>query len=121
MTHISVSRNTPPDIMIVLRILINAILTVHRPALVRRLARLEKKLKVPPEECHHCEGRIEESVEVFLEGVRVWNRAYSLSLDARSSTTPMHVESDDAAGSSFKGKQTMHYAMVCTASDRLHE
>ncbi len=33
--------------------------------------RLEKKLKVPPEDCHICEGGLKSATDVYIEGERV--------------------------------------------------
>ena len=48
---------------------------VFRPMLVQRLTRLEKRLKVPLEERHVCEGSLQTATEVNVEGVRVRHRA----------------------------------------------
>ncbi|TBU49163.1 VRR-NUC domain-containing protein [Dichomitus squalens] len=55
---------------------------VYRPMLERRLTRLEKKLKVPLEECHECEARLQAAIDVHVEGVRIRHRASSLRLDS---------------------------------------
>ena len=44
---------------------------VFRPMLERRLTRLEKKLRVPPEECHVCEGGLKSATDVYIVGERV--------------------------------------------------
>ncbi|KAI1794637.1 VRR-NUC domain-containing protein [Ganoderma leucocontextum] len=44
---------------------------VFRPMLERRLTRLEKKLKVPPGECHICEGGLKTAKDVYVEGERI--------------------------------------------------
>ncbi|KAM5532088.1 hypothetical protein V8D89_014252 [Ganoderma adspersum] len=44
---------------------------VFRPMLERRLTRLEKKLKVPPEQCHVCEGGLKSATDVYIEGERI--------------------------------------------------
>lgn len=49
--------------------------------LVQRLTRLEKRLKVPLEERHVCEGSLQTATEVNVEGVRVRHRAGSMLLD----------------------------------------
>ena len=50
--------------------------------LERRLTRLEKKLKVPLEECHKCEARLQAATDVYVEGTRIRQRAGSLVLDS---------------------------------------
>ena len=50
--------------------------------LERRLTRLEKKLKVPLEECHKCEARLQAATDVYVEGIRIRQRAGSLVLDS---------------------------------------
>ncbi|RDX56460.1 hypothetical protein OH76DRAFT_1550917 [Lentinus brumalis] len=54
---------------------------VFRPMLERRLTRLEKKLNIPPEKRHVCEGSLKTAEEVYVEGVRIRHRADSLLLD----------------------------------------
>lgn len=44
---------------------------VYRPSLSRRLARLEKQLKLPPEECHRCEAEQKTSEIVTLAAERI--------------------------------------------------
>ncbi|KAH9928150.1 VRR-NUC domain-containing protein [Fomitopsis serialis] len=67
---------------------------VFRPKLERRLTTLEKRLKVPEEERHVCEGRLEKATLVQITGTRVYHRETSLKLDlfgrnvARSSRAP---------------------------------
>jgi hypothetical protein len=56
---------------------------VYRPMLVRRLALLEKRLKIPPDECHSCEGMLLEPDQVYLEGVRVWKLSGPLGCSNR--------------------------------------
>ena len=104
--------------------------------LVRRLTRLEKKLKVPPEKCHRCEGLLLESDLVHLEGVRVWKTLDGSLLEqavhqaGRSSATPMtpgppnemrklatpvSVKSESTLTSSIKGKgRAKSVAAVCS-------
>ena len=55
--------------------------SVYRPRLERRLTRLEKRLNVPINERHECDGQIKKARELFIEGVRVKNRASSVILD----------------------------------------
>lgn len=55
---------------------------MFRPGLVRRLVRLERRLRVPEEERCLCEGELRKADVVFVNAVRVWNRADSLKLDA---------------------------------------
>jgi Fanconi-associated nuclease 1 len=55
--------------------------SVHRPMLQRRLARLEKKLNVPPEERHTNAGQLQKAEETTVEGIRIYKRASSLYLD----------------------------------------
>lgn len=45
--------------------------TVTRPRLVRRLARLEKRLKVPVDEAHICEVELRKAESVTIEGIRI--------------------------------------------------
>ncbi|KAF8582657.1 hypothetical protein K439DRAFT_1413052 [Ramaria rubella] len=52
----------------------------YRPRLERRLTRLEKKLKIPMEERHKCDGKLKKAHEVYIEGNRVKNRAGSVVL-----------------------------------------
>ncbi|TFK54629.1 hypothetical protein OE88DRAFT_1653035 [Heliocybe sulcata] len=54
---------------------------VYRPKLTRRLTTLEKRLKIPADERHSCEGELRNSEEVHTTGVRVRHRAASLALD----------------------------------------
>jgi|SRR5882762_4785686 Fanconi-associated nuclease 1 len=49
--------------------------------LERRLTRLEKKLKVPPEERHTNDGQLRQAEETTVEGIRIYKRASSLHLD----------------------------------------
>jgi fanconi-associated nuclease 1 len=49
--------------------------------LQRRLTRLEKKLKVPPEERHTNAGQLRKAEETTIEGTRIYKRASSLYLD----------------------------------------
>ena len=64
--------------------------------LERRLTRLEKKLKVPLEECHKCEARLQAATDVYVEGIRIRQRAGSLVLDSvgrvRGSENPGQVQ-----------------------------
>lgn len=55
--------------------------SVYRPRLERRLTRLEKRLNVPMSERHECIGQLRKAREVYIEGVRVKNRASSVILD----------------------------------------
>ncbi|EMD38241.1 hypothetical protein CERSUDRAFT_93772 [Gelatoporia subvermispora B] len=54
---------------------------IFRPKLHRRLTRLEKKLKIPEEERHVCQGDQRKPDKVVLYGTRVYRRAGSLILD----------------------------------------
>ncbi|TFY60075.1 hypothetical protein EVJ58_g5377 [Rhodofomes roseus] len=54
---------------------------VFRPKLERRLTTLEKRLKVPEEERHTCEGKLEKAAVVQMTGTRVYHRETSLKLD----------------------------------------
>ena len=54
---------------------------VFRPSLVQRLTRLEKRLKIPPEARHVCEGSLQIATQVSIEGVRIRHRAGSLLLN----------------------------------------
>ncbi|OCH92080.1 hypothetical protein OBBRIDRAFT_886490 [Obba rivulosa] len=54
---------------------------VFRPKLHRRLARLEKKLRVPEEDRHSCQGEQRKADKVEIYGVRVYRSAGSLLLD----------------------------------------
>lgn len=54
---------------------------VHRPALVRRLTRLENKLKFQPHERFVCEGVLKKAEEVHIIGTRVQHQAQTLKLD----------------------------------------
>ncbi|RDB22242.1 Fanconi-associated nuclease 1 [Hypsizygus marmoreus] len=55
---------------------------VFRPAFVRRLRRLEKKLKVPVEERCRCEGELRMANTVSFSAERLFTTAASLKLDA---------------------------------------
>lgn len=44
---------------------------VYRPSLARRLARLEKQLKIPLKECHRCEGELKTCETVTLVAKRI--------------------------------------------------
>lgn len=54
---------------------------VFRPKLERRLTTLEKRLKVPEEERHVCEGKLDKAAVVEIVGTRVYHRDQSLKLD----------------------------------------
>ncbi|EPQ57894.1 hypothetical protein GLOTRDRAFT_36429 [Gloeophyllum trabeum ATCC 11539] len=54
---------------------------IYRPKLTRRLTTLEKRLKVPVDERHVCEGELRKCQEVRITGVRVRHKAASLTLD----------------------------------------
>ncbi|PCH37697.1 hypothetical protein WOLCODRAFT_113993 [Wolfiporia cocos MD-104 SS10] len=54
---------------------------IFRPKLERRLKTLEKKLNVPVEERHVCQGVLAEAVDTHIEGTRVWHRADAMVLD----------------------------------------
>ncbi|GBE81686.1 hypothetical protein SCP_0400570 [Sparassis crispa] len=54
---------------------------VFRPMLERRLTKLENRLKIPPEDRHVCEGKLEKAAEVYVEGVRVLHRGTSMVID----------------------------------------
>ncbi|KIK92306.1 hypothetical protein PAXRUDRAFT_830065 [Paxillus rubicundulus Ve08.2h10] len=54
---------------------------VYRPKLLRRLTKLENKLKLPLEDRHSCEGKLADAEEVVFEAVRIRHRATSLKLD----------------------------------------
>ncbi|RPD66429.1 hypothetical protein L226DRAFT_479073 [Lentinus tigrinus ALCF2SS1-7] len=54
---------------------------VFRPMLERRLTRLEKRLNIPPENRHICEGSLQKAEDVYVEGVRIRHREDSLLLD----------------------------------------
>jgi len=55
---------------------------VARPGFLRRLRKLEKKLKVPPEDCAVCEGELRSAATVVLSAKRIHHCASSLQLDA---------------------------------------
>ncbi|KDQ61078.1 hypothetical protein JAAARDRAFT_571662 [Jaapia argillacea MUCL 33604] len=63
---------------------------IFRPMLERRLTRIEKRLGIPVDERHVCEGKLRKAIEVFVEGTRVKHRAASLIMDetARVVNTP---------------------------------
>ena len=101
----------------------------HRPMLVRRLVGLEKKLRVPPELRHQCEGEMQKTVEVYVKGSRVWKSARTpdfswRNLAGRSSMTPisldkawgplspMSAKSDKAMASAPKKPREL-YKAVC--------
>ncbi|KAF9014179.1 VRR-NUC domain-containing protein [Cyathus striatus] len=52
---------------------------VWRPGLVRRILRLEKSLKIPPEQCVKVEGKLHSSEIVELEAIRV--HVHGMKLD----------------------------------------
>lgn len=54
---------------------------VYRPALVRRLTRLEKLLKLSPEMRHVSQGTSLKPEEVYVEGIRIRRRANSSVVD----------------------------------------
>ncbi|KZT27328.1 hypothetical protein NEOLEDRAFT_1110695 [Neolentinus lepideus HHB14362 ss-1] len=54
---------------------------IYRPKLTRRLTTLEKRLKIPLDERHSCEGVLRKSEDVYITGVRVRHKAASLALD----------------------------------------
>ncbi|KAF9227566.1 hypothetical protein BS17DRAFT_773961 [Gyrodon lividus] len=65
---------------------------VYRPKLLRRLKRLENKLKLSLEDRHTCEGKLADAEEVVFEAIRVRHRAASLKLDRTGrnmSSTPL--------------------------------
>lgn len=52
---------------------------VLRPRLQKRLARLEKQLKIPDDEKHFCEAKLRKATEVTIQGDRIYTkRAQSL-------------------------------------------
>lgn len=55
--------------------------SVCRPKLLRRLGRLENKLKIPARERHTCDGILVDADEVVFEADRLRHRAASLKLD----------------------------------------
>lgn len=55
---------------------------VYRAKLLRRLTKLERKLKVPPEERHICTASLDKAEDIFIEGTRIWQSAASLCLDS---------------------------------------
>ncbi|KAL4077221.1 VRR-NUC domain-containing protein [Scleroderma yunnanense] len=66
---------------------------VYRPKLQRRLVRLEKLLKLPPEDCHTSHGKLASAKEVTFVATRIKHRAASLKLDRtgrNASRTPTH-------------------------------
>ncbi|TFK20357.1 hypothetical protein FA15DRAFT_696981 [Coprinopsis marcescibilis] len=54
---------------------------VARPSILRRLRRLEKRLKVPPEECAVCEGELRKAETVVITAKRIFHRETSIKLD----------------------------------------
>lgn len=54
---------------------------VYRPKLERRLTTLEKRLKIPDEERHTCQAKLERAIVVEIVGTRVYPRDQSLKLD----------------------------------------
>jgi Fanconi-associated nuclease 1 len=97
--------------------------------LLRRLARLEKKLRVPFDECHRCEGKLLESKHVYVEGIRIWKKADSLSVESSGSMTlstpelvnkawgpllPQSTKIERVSASPLKGKNSvMTEVLVC--------
>ncbi|CCM01558.1 uncharacterized protein FIBRA_03617 [Fibroporia radiculosa] len=55
--------------------------TVYRPKLERRLTILEKRLKIPEENRHVCEGKLSKAEKIAITGVRVYHRAESMRLN----------------------------------------
>lgn len=54
---------------------------VHRQALAHRLARLEKRLKVPKTERHECAGTLQKAAEVKFIGERIKRRKEGMPYD----------------------------------------
>lgn len=54
---------------------------VYRPSLTRRLTRLEKQLKLRPDECHVCEGELKTCETVVLAAKRIRPRGPDLKGD----------------------------------------
>ncbi|KAI0723944.1 hypothetical protein C8T65DRAFT_714858 [Cerioporus squamosus] len=81
---------------------------VFRPMLERRLTRLEKKLNIPLEERHVCEGSLKAATEVYVEGVRIRHRAESLLLDRgrvnRKEPVPKKVKQEGKSEKASGGK-----------------
>ncbi|KZT69818.1 hypothetical protein DAEQUDRAFT_241498 [Daedalea quercina L-15889] len=87
---------------------------VFRPKLERRLTTLEKRLKVPDEERHTCEGKLEKAAVVQVVGVRVYHRETSLKLD------PFGRNVNKASESSAKGVLDDGSAQRMLPSDWVH-
>lgn len=56
-------------------------LLVFRPKLQSRLVKLEKQLKIPPEDCHVPEPGLADAQEVFIFGTRIRHSPSALHLD----------------------------------------
>jgi hypothetical protein len=96
--------------------------------LQRRLTRLEKKLKVPPEERHTSTGELQEAEVITVEGVRVCKKATNLHLDntgravnktplqsaGESSLrwTPMSLKTPKISTVAPKGKDEVNYFIL---------
>ncbi|KAF9817812.1 hypothetical protein IEO21_03154 [Rhodonia placenta] len=69
---------------------------VFRPKLERRLTTLEKRLSVPENDRHICQGKLDKPDEVSISGVRVRHSATSLVLDrtCRVNNPPVLVKDE---------------------------
>lgn len=59
---------------------------VLRPALERRLTRLEKKLAIPEKDRHQCDGELQEPREIHINGTRHRLRSESVASDKTGRT-----------------------------------
>ena len=83
---------------------LNALL-VYRPKLERRLTTLEKRLKVPDEERHVCEAKLEKATVVEIVGTRVYHRDQSLKLDSFGRNVNKSAKSSAKTASSATAAQ----------------
>ncbi|KAI0076777.1 hypothetical protein K474DRAFT_1644316 [Panus rudis PR-1116 ss-1] len=73
---------------------------IYRPSLERRLTRIEKKLNIPLEERHVCEGHLAEPKEVYVEGdrVEIRNGGMILDKDLRIKAKPPDSNANEGGG-----------------------
>ena len=79
-------------------------MTVARPSLLRRLRRLEKRLKVPEDECAVCEGELREAEIVTLTAIRIHNPQSNLAGKSKNKENISLFFAKNALGSKHSGQ-----------------
>lgn len=103
LTHLGKLSIVPKTYVLVL---IPFLLIVLRPRLQKRLARIEKQLKIPEEDRHICEATLRKATEVTVQGERIYAKRAQPAVPITSYFTSAAAGERDGSRSRSWSKET---------------